>query len=243
MARPRIGLSMDTGAPDKWRPKVELCTAYTDAVARAGGLPMLLPATHDHALRLEMIAGLDGLIMSGGDDVDPKLYGQELHPKTRRMSALREAFDFAILALAEQRNLPVLGICLGCQEMNVARRGTLHQSVAEAVPDSTLTHHLPTPESYGTHVHEATIRPGTRLHGILGVERLEVNSRHRQGVAKVGHGLMPAAFASDGLVEAIEDVSMAFWVAVQWHPENLPGTLHERLFSALVKAAETNSAE
>lgn len=236
--RPRIGITMDVGHPDESRKTLELSVDYVECVLRAGGLPLLLPWTRDAGLRREMIDLIDGLLVPGGDDLDPHLYGQEKHPATKLTDKERQDFDLAMLALAEQRALPTLGICMGCQTMNVQRQGTLHQHLPElekgAETSQVLEHRR---AGDRTHAHAVTIRPGTQLAGAMKLEGLETNSRHHQGIAKVGHGLVATAFAPDGLVEAVEDPTLPFWVAVQWHPENLAGTAHERLFQALVAAA------
>jgi putative glutamine amidotransferase len=240
--RPRIGISLDVGTPDEKRKMYELNADYPNAVLRAGGMPVLLPHTSDADIRLQMIQSIDGLILPGGADCDPRLYGQETSAKTDCMDPLRNTFDLALLALAEARNMPTLGICLGCQLMNVQRQGTLYQSITEAFPESTVRHAKlvaadqtnPTRSSF----HELMIRPGTHLAAILdGVTALESNSRHRQAIEKLGHGLLATAFAPDGILEAIEDPTLRFWVGVQWHPENMPETPHAKLFAALVKAA------
>jgi putative glutamine amidotransferase len=235
--RPRIGITMDAGSPDEERRTMELPVDYVNAVIRAGGLPVLLPWTRDAALRAEMLAMVDGLLVPGGNDIDPHLYGQEKHPQTTLTARERQDFDFAMLALAEQRQLPTLGICMGCQTMNVQRQGTLHQHLPEleTPPDaSTLEHRKPGDR---TNAHDVKIRPQTQLAQAMKLSELPTNSRHHQGIAKIGHGLVASAFAPDGLVEAVEDPTLPFWVAVQWHPENLYGTPHERLFEALVEAA------
>jgi putative glutamine amidotransferase len=183
-----------------------------------------------------MIAALDGLLVPGGRDLDPRLYGQTPHPATRLADKDRQDFDLAMLALAEARQLPTLGICFGCQAMNVQRRGTLHQHLPESQGPNgdTLQHRKPGDR---TNMHDLHIRPGTRLAAALKLHTLPANSRHHQGLDRIGHGLVPSAVAPDGLVEALEDPSLPFWIAVQWHPENLAGTPHERLFEALVEAA------
>jgi putative glutamine amidotransferase len=233
-SRPRIGITMDVGTPDENRKTLELSADYTAAVVRAGGLPLLLPFTHDAGLREEMIAMIDGLLVPGGNDLDPKLYGQAMHAETELADKERQDFDLAMLALAEARQLPTLGICMGCQTMNVQRRGTLHQHLPELSEE--LAHRK---KGDRTNAHDVTVRPGTHLAQAMKLENLEANSRHHQGIDRVGHGLVPSAFAPDGLVEAVEDPSLPFWVAVQWHPENLAGTPHEGLFRELVAAAET----
>jgi len=234
--RPRIGITMDVdrgGADDDARKVLELPADYARQIFHAGGMAVLLPFTHDPALRQEMIAALDGLLVPGGGDLDPRLYGQTPHPATRRADKDRQDFDLALLALAEARALPTLGICLGCQAMNVQRRGTLHQHLPDRAA-ATLEHRK---TGDRRNMHDLDIRPGTRLAAALQLAKLPVNSRHHQGIDRVGHGLVPCAVAPDGLVEAVEDPSLPFWLAVQWHPENLEGTPHERLFEALVEAA------
>jgi putative glutamine amidotransferase len=225
---------MDAGGPDEQRKTLELPADYAEAVIRAGGLPWLLPPTGDGAVRQEMIEGIDGLLVPGGADLDPKLYGQAVHPKTQLVDAARQAFDLAMLSLAEQRALPTLGICLGSQTMNVQRRGTLHQHLPDVLPE--LQHARPGDR---TNFHSIAVHAGTHLATALKTDSLDANSRHHQGLDKLGHGLIATAQAADGLIEAFEDPSLPFWVAVQWHPENLPGTPHEGLFRELVAAAET----
>lgn len=239
MTRPRIGITLDLGQPDEHRLTLELPADYPTSIFRAGGMPILLPFTHDPDARLEMIASLDALLIPGGNDLDPKLYGQPLHPKTTLAPKERQDFDLALLALAEARQLPTLGICMGFQTMNLLRRGTLHQHLPDLprlAPDAPplLAHRKPGDR---TNFHDVTIHPGTRLATAMQLEHLPANSRHHQGLDRLGHGLVPSAHAPDGLIEALEDPSMPFFLAVQWHPENLPDTPHERLFQALIRAA------
>ncbi len=241
--RPRIGITMDVGAPDESRKTLELPADYAGAIVRAGGLPVLFPWTHDAEIRRAMIESVDGLLIPGGADLDPKLYGQEKHPTTKLVDKERQDFDLAMLALAEQRELPTLGICMGCQTMNVQRRGSLHQHLPEAMAEggaARIEHARPGDR---TNFHAVTIREGTHLAAALKLKELEANSRHHQGFAKIGHGLVATAYAPDGLPEALEDPTLPFWVAVQWHPENLAGSPHDGLFQALVEAAREFAAK
>ncbi len=232
--RPRIGITMDLGAPDEGRQTLELPADYAQRVFEAGGVAVLLPFAHDPAIRQEMIALIDGLLVPGGNDLDPALFGQPKHPATKLTPKDRQDFDLAMLALAEARALPTLGICMGCQTINVQRRGTLHQHLPD-LPGDRLVHRRAGDRA---NMHDVEIRAGTRLAAALRLDRVSANSRHHQGIDRVGHGLVTSAVAPDGLVEAVEDPSLPFWVGVQWHPENLGGTPHQRLFEALVEAAK-----
>jgi putative glutamine amidotransferase len=241
--RPLVGISLSNQDPDPAHPELpryyEISSEYPRAVEIAGGMPLLLAHTHDAALRRELIERLDALIIPGGWDIDPKFYGQARHPSTRPMDPLRQDFDFALLALAEQKNIPTLGICLGSQIMNVQRGGTLHQHLPDMSADNSIRHARdPDIDTDRNAWHDVTLASGSRLRGILGVDHLKVNSRHHQGIDRVGSGLVISARAPDGVVEAVEDPTLRFWIGVEWHVEGLVNeTVQLKLIQALVSAA------
>jgi len=164
--------------------------------------------------------GLRGLMLTGGGDVNPSLYGAGPHPLTSDVSAERDDLEWKLIEEAERRDLPTLGICRGLQVLNVARGGTLLQQVA------------------GHDQVEHTVRPqpGSRIAGCVGPEIYTVNSRHHQAAERIGRGLMVTAFAADGTIEALEDPARGFLVAVQWHPEDRLATSDSRIFGAFAKA-------
>jgi len=214
---------------------------YIDGVTRAGGIATLLPPQPvDDGIVERVLDGLDGLVLTGGRDVDPAAYGHVKHRKTDEPARDRDAWEFALLRGALARRLPVLGICRGAQVLNVALGGTLHQHL----PD-TLGH---TGHQAGDAVFStSTVRtvPGTRVAALVG-ESTEAQCYHHQAIAELGHGLVVAATdAADGVVEAIErDPALpgeGFCVAVQWHPEERLDDL--RLFAGLVAAAREHATE
>jgi len=235
---PEAGMSRQPQYPGglaKASGQVYLWAEYADAIERAGGLPIILPPVCDLALVPALLSRVDGVLIAGGADVDPARYGQEAHPATRPLAARREAFDLAVLREAEKRRLPVLAICLGIQLLNVARGGTLIQDL----PDQRgLTAHNAGPKQPDA-FHPVEVRPGTLLASVLGAGTLEVNSSHHQAIDALGRGLTVSATAPDGLVEAIEDPNLPFYIGVQWHPERLAADhpTHQRLFDALAEAA------
>jgi putative glutamine amidotransferase len=238
LRRPIIGISMDNQAPDQSRPVYELAGAYPLAIEQAGGIPMLLHHSHDPALREAYMQVLDGLLIPGGNDLDPALYGQPVHPKTRRLDSLRQAFDLAMLALAERQNMPVLGICFGFQAMNVQRGGSLHQYIPDLQRDVPVAHAGDPANTTDKNAwHSINITPQSHLGAIMKIHNVVVNSRHRQAIDRLGAGLMASAMSADGLVEAIEDDSLRFWLGVQWHAEALADAPHPELFKALIAAA------
>ena len=241
--RPVIGISVYAeqarwGAWD--RPALLLPRSYADSVAQAGGIPVLLPPVPgvEHA-----VTRLDGLILSGGGDIDPAQFGAAADPQTRSVRPARDTAEFALVAAALARGLPFLGICRGLQVLNVARGGTLHQHLPALVGHDG---HAPVPGGYGSH--PVRIAAGSRLAGILGdpgeTDEFDVPTQHHQAIDRLGDGLTATAWTADGVIEAVELALPArnghgangswFAMAVQWHPE--AGT-DPRLFRALVAAA------
>jgi putative glutamine amidotransferase len=228
MAAPIIGVtSYDPVASwGAWNAPATLVPQnYIDAVIAAGGIPIALPAVDDAEA---VLSRLDGLILIGGPDVDPRRYGQAPHEMTRPASTRREAFEFAILQGAERREMPVLAICRGVQVLNVARGGTLHQHLPDVVGSD---RHAPSPG------HFAAVRvdvvASSRLAGILGEQPVAVECSHHQGIDRLGAGLSVSATSDDGVIEGIEDPSMRFMIGVQSHPE---AGADQRLFQALAAA-------
>jgi gamma-glutamyl-gamma-aminobutyrate hydrolase PuuD len=237
--RPRIGLTawcrtLTTAIGPT--PLHSVSRFYVAAVEAAGGIPLLFPAMDPMAVP-QIVDVVDGLIVTGGEDVEPGRYEQPAHPKSQVPDARRDAFEVEVLREADGRNLPTFCVCRGVQVLNVARGGSLFQDIPELVEGH--PEHM-RPDSWNDHVHDVRLAPGSRLAAILGTEALSVNSLHHQAVDRLGQGLQAVGWAPDGLVEAVEDErSERFLLGVQWHPENLFEDHPEHLapFRALVKAA------
>jgi len=222
---------------------VVLPRRYVDRVTEAGGIPVLLPPVPDIA---EAVSRLDGLMLSGGGDIDPARYGEEPAAEVTNVREERDTAEFALLGAAASLQLPVLGICRGMQVINVARGGSLHQHLPGVVGHDG---HAPTPGAFGQH--EVRVPPGSRLSQVLGAEKrareaggaertLTVPTHHHQGVNRLGKGLTATAWAEDGTIEAFEtDPAGPFLLAVQWHPE---AGSDLSLFRALVAVAREHAA-
>ena len=199
---------------------------YVYAVERAGGRALLVPPSEDGVE--ETLQALDGLLFSGGSDLDPGLYEQEPHEETFGIHKARDRAELVLLEAALERDMPVLAICRGSQVLNVARGGDLVQHLPEVVGDEKHKH---TPGAFADH--DVTLEDGTRLGSLLG-DRAPVKSHHHQGIGRIGEGLRVAAHAEDGTVEAVEDPGRRFAVGVLWHPE---AGEDARLFEELVREA------
>ncbi|OII65001.1 gamma-glutamyl-gamma-aminobutyrate hydrolase [Streptomyces sp. CC53] len=193
-------------------PAAVLPAAYVRAVQDAGARAVLLPPD-DPAAAAGVVARLDGLVLAGGEDLDPALYGAERHPCTDAAVPVRDRWELGVLAAALARAVPVLGVCRGMQLMNVHAGGTLLQHLPDRVGHED---HNPVIGMFGRH--RVTTVPGTRVGGLL-PGALEVATHHHQAVDRLGAGLVTAARADDGTVEALEYADGRFALGVQWHPE------------------------
>lgn len=229
---PLIGVT--TYAPDE-RGRFHLPREYVDAVRRAGGIPLLLPPGEAHAH--EALARIDGLVLTGGGDVDPAYYGDALrHAELYGVDRERDELELELVREARRSERPLLAICRGCQVVNVALGGSLVQHLPDEVGDA-VPHRDRVAGSRTTHSVEVTA--GSKLEQILGTRACEPSSSHHQAIRRLANGLEITARARDGTVEAVELPAHPFFVAVQWHPEHTARSdpAEQRLFDALVAAA------
>jgi putative glutamine amidotransferase len=209
---------------------------YVESIRRAGGEPCVLQLNASPSL-----AELDGVLLTGGGDIDPSIYKEERHSKTGDPDATRDNFELELARLAIRENVPVFGVCRGLQVLNVAAGGTLIQDIPSEI-NHPLGHQIDAP-LYAI-AHEVWIAPGSTLANMMneeleGGEVLHVNSRHHQAIKQLAPGFDVSATAPDGVIEAIERPASHFCVAVQWHPENFWRTGEFRaLFEEFVKACE-----
>ena len=212
-----------------------LPAVYFEAVQRAGGIPVLLPPQPvDAEVVGRVLDGLDGIIITGGADVDPARYGQDARPETDTPQLERDAWEDALLTAAIDRELPFLGICRGMQVLNVNRGGSLHQHVPDVIGNDRFR--IGGGE-FATNLVET--EPGSEIDALLGA-RLPVKSYHHQALDAVGDGLRVTARTDDGIVQAVELEGVPFGLAVQWHPEE-DAAEDARLFAGLVDAARTHA--
>lgn len=230
--RPVIGISAYSQQA-RWGswdlPAVLLPRRYTEMVAAGGGQPVLLPPQPGIT---SVLSRLDGLVLSGGGDIDPARYGAARDPATDPANPGRDDAEIELARQAIAAGLPLLGICRGLQVVNVAIGGTLHQHLPALVG-----HEGHSPEAHGYGTHKVSVAAGSQLAGILGGTEAAVPTHHHQAIDRVGDGLVPAAWTDDGTVEAVELAGepASFMIAVQWHPEAGDDL---SLFTALAAAAE-----
>lgn len=237
MAKPLIGIcpSVEHG-----RPRGDgyfLYVSYVEAVTRAGAIPLLLPLARTREDAIEILDRVDGLLLTGGGDIDPALYGQTARHSERVGSRARAESELRLARESLERTKAVLGICLGVQIMNVAFGGTLLQFIPEDVPGA-LRHEDAAAATEEAPQHPVRLEAETLLRRVLGAETVVVNSFHHQAVGKLAPGFRVAARSPEGIVEAIEREDHPFYIGVQWHPERMPESpLSARLLRAFVDAA------
>ena len=192
--------------------RVSILPTYADAFARAGNTPLVLPAETNRDVVARMLASVDVLLLCGGEDVDPSRYKTKPSPRLGEVNLRRDAWEWLLLDEAVKRRLPVIGICRGCQLINVYFGGTLWQDLPSERPGEV--------KHRGTHLHGVRIEGGSRLARCLGTAEMQVNTSHHQAVRDLAPGFRAVAFAPDGVVEAIESATMPV-AGVQFHPEKL----------------------
>lgn len=237
MTKPLIGIGADVkDSGSGGREQAYGFMNYIDAVLRAGGIPLLIPPQPQNVEAL--LASLDGVLLTGGKDCDPSLYGEEAHPTLKPMDSRRQAGDLALARAARETGTPMLGVCLGLQVMTIAAGGSLIQDI-QSETGTSVTHES---EPGARKRHEVRIERDTALSAVLGSEGCVVNSSHHQAVRTPGDGMRISARAPDGIVEGSEDPAHPFYIGVQWHPEDMPGEdSAEKIFDAFIRAAQERS--
>lgn len=232
MMRPAIGI---VSRPNHHKRTLWTPVEYVRAVEKAGGLPVLLPLSADQEVWEGLLDRIAGLLLPGGVDLDPLYWGEEPLPGAGEIHPDRDRMEIFLTRAALERDMPLLGICRGCQVLAVAAGGSLFQDLGSQVKGS-LKHDQQAPVWYPTH--SARLHPGTRLAELLGSE-IRVNSFHHQSVKNPPRDFFASAKAPDGVIEGIESLAHRFALGVQWHPECMwdQDFNYDALFSAFVTAA------
>ena len=199
--------------------RVRLTAAYVTALENAGLIPLIVPPLSSADAAAAVLDSVAGLVLTGGEDVDPSRYGEERHEKVRSVNAARDATEAALVEAARSRGKPVLAICRGIQILNVALGGTLVQDISSQC-ETNIAHDEEGPRD--SRSHEVSIEPGSLIARAVGAEHMTVNSFHHQSVKRLGEGMRVTARSPDGVIEGIESADKEWWVmGVQWHPEEM----------------------
>jgi putative glutamine amidotransferase len=223
-------------------PRVRVNEAYTNALAAAGLVPVVLPPI-DPSVAVASLTDVAGLVLTGGEDMDPALFGESPHPATGQPHDRRDAYELALAREAHARRIPTLAICRGAQVMNVALGGTLMQDIPTQHP-SDVEH---ADARRDERVHGVDLETGSRLARVVGATSISTNSSHHQAAARVARELRVTGKSPDGIIEAFEPTDPAWWmIAVQWHPEELTATPEDwdrRLFAAFGDAVRASGRD
>lgn len=230
--RPLIGItSVFTATEQDTVGRVRTNMSYVNAVIESGGAPVVLPTIRNTAAISDYVTALDGLVLVGGRDIPPHVYGEKAHATVDSLSAKRYWFESRLIATwLNESDKPVLGICLGCQFTNVVSGGSLIQDIPSEIGTDVIHRQ---DDGAG---HTVTLKPDSRLSAILGQDSLTVNSYHHQAVDNLGEGLRAVAQSRDKIIEALELQDDRFGIFVQWHPERMPLEHRRKLFGAFINA-------
>ncbi|MDY0409070.1 gamma-glutamyl-gamma-aminobutyrate hydrolase family protein [Virgibacillus soli] len=214
--KPIIGISSSMEVDESY---YMVANDNVKAIMHAGGLPVMLPHFMTEADVYAIAEKLDGLYLTGGYDIDPTLFDEEPHPKLGTIIPTRDAFEMALIKEMLKQDKPILGVCRGCQILNIAAGGDMYQDIYAQIDRQLLQHSQKAPQGHGSHfVHVAD---GSLLHRLTGSQKLRVNSRHHQANRNVVAPLQVSGEANDGVIEAVESTKHHFVLGLQWHPENM----------------------
>lgn len=237
--KPVIGINMDVeaGKPETYR----IIPTYVDAITKSGGIPVVIPPMPEKECS-ELVSRLDGVMMIGGNDYPPALYKQEVHSSVVPMAETRSNFDMILVKeVLKDGKIPFLGICAGCQALNIGSGGSLVQDIPSHYKESKVMHASPKGWQHGLAKHTVKAEDGSRIGKIIGKEGRQVVTSHHQCVDKVGGGLQVAARTEDGVIESVESKEKDFVIGVQWHPERDFETNRD-LFAEFVKQSQRRKA-
>lgn len=210
------------------------------AITAAGGTPIILPLLESKDDIENAVQIIDGLYLSGGNDVDPTLFDEEPHPQLGIVDPKRDKFESAIIREVLKLNKPILGVCKGCQMLNIVGGGDMYQDIYSQIEGNLLQHNQNAPSDHGSHFVE--VLEGSLLHQLVGLNKIKVNSRHHQANRKMGENFIVSGKASDGVVEAIESKQHPFVLGLQWHPENMVAVQDEvsqKIYKGFINACRS----
>ncbi len=235
MSRPIVGITCDY---DLEKGTSQLHSGYYEGVLKAGGLPFLIPNMDKESIS-DVLDNIDGLLLTGGQDVEPAYFGESPHPKLGFVNPIRDELEIYLCKEAIKKDIPILGICRGVQIINIAMGGTIYQDLdSQWDRGMLLKHSQSAPRWYGTH--EVGLVESSILKKLIGTEKFRVNSFHHQAIKEIAPCFRETAQSEDGVIEGIESITNTFAVGVQWHPERMWDTDKRMLglFMGLVNAAK-----
>ena len=240
MSKPLIGLTTTRIPNQDGLPTFAVNQPYARSISMAGGIPILIPLNLADEDVDQLLARLDGILFTGGYDIEPQRYGSQPHPKAKQIDKERDRQECQLVQAAINAGRPFLGICRGLQVINVAMGGSLYEHLADQLPGCLAHDNHDKPRDFLAHA--VSIERDTLLDQIIPCNQTQVNSLHHQGVNRLASALRPSAISSDGLVEALELPDVRFGLAVQWHPEELQEYASmRRLFQEFIRYCSENN--
>ena len=227
--KPLIGI---TTSYDREHKEMNIRTTYTEAVMHGGGIPVLLPITMEPERIKELFDSVDGILLCGGPDIHPNIYGEQIKYYCGHVNHERDVFELELARLAIENDKPLMGICRGSQVLNVACGGTLYQDIN--LQGATDFKHADNSESHSPVAHPVDLLPGKLLQQVLGIDELEITSWHHQAVKKPGKGIEVCAMCPDGIIEGVYMPEKKCIFGLEWHPELLPDNPGYKLFDYFI---------